>query len=406
MSESVTQRMLAVAASGTSGLRTIRRPSTEIAPAFDLAYARTGPRGRIPAVVIPGGPGLGSVLPYRGMRRWAARGGLDLIMVEHRGVGLSRTDVAGADLPFSAMRVEAVIDDIAAVLDQEGIHQAVIAGSSYGSYLASGFGARHGDRVAGMLLDSALQSTADLGIERRALRELFWDARTPLARHVRRLVQAGEDERRLLDIVRAAYELGGSELTLPLLEQRVRGRRSLVWTALGAYATRDASIARIPGIYDFDIAGAIGFRELHYGAPLDGLPFDPALTYAPSAGSFPPFEGEPFDLPALTPSFPWPLIALSGTRDLRTPSDIARRTAQTAQRGMFLSIENGHSALDTHPAAMLNVVRRLAEGRHETLPGVQSALDTLPKRGLSAGLPRYLNRLLSYEIRMTDRATR
>lgn len=400
MPKSVTQRLLSAVASGTPGLRAIRRPETEDAPAFDLAYVRTGPRGGIPAVIIPGGPGLGSVLPYRGMRRWAARGGLDLIMVEHRGVGLSRTDADGADLPFSAMRIEHVIDDIAAVLDQEGVREAIIAGSSYGSYLASGFGVRHGDRVAGMLLDSALQSTADLEIERRTLRRLFWDADTMVAGLVRNLIESGhEDERRLLDIVRAAFELGGIELTLPLLQQRARGRRGLAWRALGAYATRDASIARIPGIYDFDIAGVIGFRELDYGAPVDGLPFDPALTYAPSADRFPPFEGEPFDLPALTTGFAWPLVVLSGTRDLRTPPEIAHRVARTAQRGMLLSIENGHSALDTHPVAMLNIIRRLAEGRHETLPAVRAALDDLPKRGVSAKLPAYLNRLLRWETR-------
>ncbi len=45
-------------------LRSLRRPGADGAPAFDLAYVRSGPRGATPVVVIPGGPGLASVLPY------------------------------------------------------------------------------------------------------------------------------------------------------------------------------------------------------------------------------------------------------------------------------------------------------------------------------------------------------
>ena len=55
-------------------LRSLRRPASGAAPAFDLSYVRSGPRGATPVVIIPGGPGLASVLPYRGLRRRAARG--------------------------------------------------------------------------------------------------------------------------------------------------------------------------------------------------------------------------------------------------------------------------------------------------------------------------------------------
>lgn len=50
----------------TPGLRRVRRPAVEAGPAFDLAYVRTGPPTATPMVVVPGGPGLGSVLPYGG----------------------------------------------------------------------------------------------------------------------------------------------------------------------------------------------------------------------------------------------------------------------------------------------------------------------------------------------------
>lgn len=394
---SMSQRVLSFAASGVPGLRRVRRPESASTPSFDLSYVRTGPSSTSPVVIIPGGPGLGSVLPYRGLRRMAARGGLDVIMVEHRGVGLSRTDLAGRDLPFSAMRVSEVLDDIAAVLEHERVRSAFIVGSSYGSYLASGFGARHGERVKGMLLDSALQSSADLSIEREHLRGLLWEGATALAEAIRALVTAGDDQRVLLDITRAAFELGGEGLALPLLRQRLGGRSGLAWKLLRAYATRDASIARIPGVYDFDIAGVIGFRELHYGAPLDGLPMDPALTYSLISDRFPPFTGEPFDLPASTPAFSWPVVVLSGERDLRTPSPIAQRTAETARDAVLVPLENGHSALDTHPAALLNAIRRLVHGQHASLAGLGPRLDQLPKCGLSARLPAYLGALLRVE---------
>ncbi|TQK20784.1 pimeloyl-ACP methyl ester carboxylesterase [Microbacterium sp. SLBN-154] len=371
-------------------IETVRRPDTSDAPAFDLTYVRSGPRGATPVVILPGGPGLASVRPYRSVRRIAAGGGLDVVMVEHRGVGLSRTDLAGAALPPSAMRILAVLDDVAAVLDHERIERAVLVGSSYGSYLASAFGVRHPDRVERMLLDSPLQSTADLAIERERVRGLFWDAGDALSADVRTLVDRGEDERSVLDVVRAAYELAGLELAAALARRRVRRGPPLTWRALSAYATRDEDIARIPGVYEFDLAGVIAFRELAYGAPLDGLPLDPASTYAPLAPRFPAFAGEPYDLPALTPAFPWPLVVLSGTRDLRTPPAIAERTARRARDAVLVTLENGHSALDTHPVALLNAVRRLVRGMQHRLPDESGVLERLPRRGAGARLPALL----------------
>lgn len=382
--------LLTTLAAHTHDLGRLRRPATDSAPTFDLAYVRTGPPAQTPTVVIPGGPGLGSVLPYRGLRRRAARAGLDLIMVEHRGVGLSRTDLDGRDLPFSAMWVTDVVDDIAAVLDREGVPSAFIAGSSYGSYLASAFGVRHPHRVAGLLLDSALQSTADLRLERESVRRVFWESGSPEAATIRQFVGEGADERRLLGVVRAAYELGGLELLHPLLQRRLRHVGDPVWAVLEAYATRDTAIAHISGVYEFDIAGAIGFRELHYGAPPDGLPLDPALTYAPLADRFPPFSGEPLDLPASTPGFAWPVVLLAGTRDLRTPAAIAERVAATARDAVLVRIENGHGALETHPLAFLHALSRLVAGRQQQLPAEVALIDRMPRRGLAGRLPGLL----------------
>ncbi|MDX2376537.1 alpha/beta hydrolase [Microbacterium sp. LRZ72] len=367
----------------------VLRPATARAPAFSLAYVRTGPRSQTPIVVIPGGPGLASIEPYRALRRHAARGGLDVIMIEHRGVGHSRRDESGRPLPFSAMWIREVIDDIAAVLDDQGVTSAFIVGSSYGSYLASSFAARHPDRVAGMILDSTLQSTSVLTLERERIRELFWDD-DDIAHAVRRLHATGGGGPHLLEVIRAAFELDGERLVRPLVAARLAGTRGLTWKALEMYAGRDESIVRIPYHYEFAIAGAIGFRELHYGAPPDGHPLDPAGTYAALAHRFPRFDGEPFDLLEESRAFTWPVVLLVGARDLRTPPDAARRVASGLPDATIVGIDNGHSALDTHPAVLLNAMRHLAAGRHHRLPALASRLDRLPRPSLAGRLPSWL----------------
>ncbi len=146
-------------------------------------------------MVLPGGPGLASVRPYRSFRAAAAREGIDVIMVDHRGVGLSRRRDNGEDLPQSALTVEAAVDDVAAVLDACRVERAVVYGSSYGTYLAQGVGVRHPERVAGMVLDSEMLCADRGAAHREALRRLFWHgerADTAAAtRLVRHLVEEG-----------------------------------------------------------------------------------------------------------------------------------------------------------------------------------------------------------------------
>lgn len=374
-------------------IRRVQRPAVQGSPEFGLAYVRTGPRRAIPTLVIPGGPGLASIVPYGSVRRQAAADGLDVIMVEHRGVGFSRADVTGVDLPESAMWVDLVLDDIAAVLDQEGIAAAYIAGSSYGSYLASSFAVKYPERVAGMLLDSALQSTKDLALEREEIRRLFWETGSPVGQCVRELTARGEDQRVLLDVVRSGYELSGMPLVESAVSRKVADRFDPVWQGLALYAARDESIAGIPYFYEFERAGTIGFRELNYGAVPDGLPLDPALTYARIADRFPSFEGELFDLPAETSGFHWPMVVLSGTRDVRTPPAIAERTVALAPNATLARIENGHSALDSHPVAFVKALKLLVTGQSRRLPGLENELNRLPRRGLTADLAKAMELL-------------
>src|SRR5215475_11414564 len=135
------------------GVRAVRRP---VWPAgsqdFDLFYVRTGRKSPHPLVLIPGGPGAASIALYRGFRRRAVAEGLDVIMVEHRGVGMSRHDDNGADLPPDALTIDQVVDDLVGVLDDAQVDKAVIYGTSYGTYIAAGVGVRHPDRVHAMVL--------------------------------------------------------------------------------------------------------------------------------------------------------------------------------------------------------------------------------------------------------------
>ena len=385
----------------TRSVKRVRREASAGSPDFDLAYFRNRPRpsvsqglgsdataGRLPTVVLPGGPGLSSTLPYGTLRRQAKADGLDLIMIDHRGVGLSRFDLDGAPLPQSAMWVDNVLDDIAAVLDVEGVGKANIVGSSYGSYLASAFGAKYPERVAGMLLDSTLQSAGDLQIERDTIRALFWDSDSELAALVRQVGRMGENQRVLLDVVRAGYELCGPRAVRSILRLRTRGRRGLAWRMLESYAARDASIAEAPDYYEFERAGAIGFRELNYAPKPDGKPLDPALTYSKIAGDFPQFGGESRDLVAATEGFRWPLVLLVGDRDIRTPAAIARRAERLAPNPVLIEIENGHSALDTHPVALVKATKLLAQGRATELRGLGPKLSALPRHGGGAAFAK------------------
>ncbi|OOK80478.1 alpha/beta hydrolase fold family protein [Mycobacterium kansasii] len=123
------------------GVRPVRRPvSPGSDDEFDLYYVRTGRKSTHPLVIIPGGPGVASMRLYQGLRRRAAAAGLDVIMMEHRGVGMSRHDDSGADLPPQALTVDQVVDDVAAVLDDAHVDSAVVYGTSYGTYIAAGLG--------------------------------------------------------------------------------------------------------------------------------------------------------------------------------------------------------------------------------------------------------------------------
>ncbi|WP_346623792.1 alpha/beta hydrolase [Blastococcus montanus] len=174
------------------------------------------------------------MLPYSSFRAAAAGRGVDVLMVEHRGVGLSRQDADGVDLPPEALTVSQVVDDLAAVLDDCGVDQAVVYGWSYGTYLAQRLGVRHPERIAGMVLGSVVLSAQDDQVVREFLRDLYWHGRSSqtarAAELMRRAVAAGvvpvETTGAVAQIV---HEFAGPAALERLLRLRLDGRGRWIW---------------------------------------------------------------------------------------------------------------------------------------------------------------------------------
>lgn len=346
------------------GVRTIER-RLEGGNSFPLAYTRTGPEGALPVLVIPGGPGMASVLPYQGLRAKSRKLGLDLVMMEHRGVGLSRTDQDGIDLPRKAVTVTEVLDDAAAILDAEGIDQVIVYGSSYGSYLAQCFGARHPERVAGMVLDSAMIGAGFDPLSTAILKSLFWDgtiATGDQAKTVRRLIEHGTVDAEDMFALQFLYETGGLPLLDRMLSLLDRGKGQRIWKWINRLGTREI-MSPTPFVMEFDLVGEIAFRELGYGLTTADAPLKTGDAFEYAARHFSAFQGEPASLVDALPRFSWPTLVISGDQDVRTPQVVAEQIAALIPDAILLRVRNhGHSALDTQPKLALDVVRAVVDG--------------------------------------------
>lgn len=364
------------------GVRSVRRPvSCDAEDEFDLYYVRAGRKSAHPLVIIPGGPGAASVALYRGVRRRAAAAGLDVIMVEHRGVGMSRHDDAGADLPPRALTIELVVDDLVAVLDDAHVDNAILYGTSYGTYIAAGVGVRHPQRVHGMLLDSPLLSGDDIDAVRATIRRVLWDGTdsdtADLAPKVRQLVDDEVLTPAAGQLAAFLYGLGGPALLNRQLDLLLGGRRGL-WTVLDGLARRMVA-RKAPYRNEPDLVGRIGFRELNYGGIPDGQPLDPAAAFRDFASNPVEFEAEPFDLASEMPKFAWPAVVISGGRDLITPPEVADRIVSLIPGAVLVRLVTaGHSVLDSRERAALEIVKAFSKSRIDALPTRAAALDALP----------------------------
>jgi pimeloyl-ACP methyl ester carboxylesterase len=327
---------------------------------------------------------MASVQLYKGLRRRAANRGLDVIMVEHRGIGMSRHDDDGADLPLEAITVRETVDDIAAVLDAEKVDTAVIYGTSYGSYLAAGMGVSHPDRVQAMVLDSPVLSAQDIEAVRQAIRDLLLDGGEPdtveLAPKVRRLVEEGVLTSDASEIIGMIYGYGGPDLLNRQLDLLLEGR-TLLWRVIDEL--NRFTLRKAPYRNEVDLVGRIAFRELDFVGEPDGLPLDPSPALAQMAdeipGPAPSFEAEPYDLVASMPTFAWPTAVVSGSRDLTTPPALADKVAELIPDAALVRMPTtAHSVLDTRERAALEIATAAVNGTIHDLPGRAEELDALP----------------------------
>lgn len=364
------------------GVRAVRRPIREgFGEEFDLFYVRTGRKSAYPLVVIPGGPGAASIALYRGLRRRAAEKGIDVIMVEHRGVGMSRHDDSGTDLPPEALTIDQVVGDVVAVLDDAQVDKAIIYGTSYGTYVAAGVGVRHPDRVHAMILDSPVLSADDIDAVRDETRRLLWDGDTPetaeLAPKVRQLVDNGLMSPEGTQLAAAVYGFAGPAVLRRQLDLLLAGRRGL-WSVLGL-AARFLFERKAPYRHEPDLVGRIGYRELNYAADPDGKPLDPAVAFSEFATESTQFESEPFDLVEKMPNFTWSTVVISGGRDLITPPAIADRVASLIPGAVLVSLPTaGHSIIDLRERAALDIIKAAYDGTTSGLPARAKKLDSTP----------------------------
>lgn len=369
---------------GLPGVRPVRRPvggPDRAGEEFDLYYARTGRKSDHPLVVIPGGPGAASVALYRGLRRRAATDGLDVIMVEHRGVGMSRHDDTGADLPPEALTVDAAVDDIAAVLDDAHVGSAVVYGTSYGTYLAAGLGVRHPDRVHAMILDSPLLSADDIDVVRTTTRRVLWDGDAPetaeLATKVRRLVEENALTPVAAQLAAGMYGFAGPDVLRRQLDLLLHGHGWL-WGAV-ELGTKLLLDRKTPYHHEPDLVARIGYRELNYAAVPDGGPLDPAVAFRETATGDADFVAEPYDLVASMPGFRWPTAVISGGRDLITPRAVAERIVSLLPNAALVDLPTaGHSVIDLRERTALDVVKAVYAGRLHELPDRSAQLDAEP----------------------------
>jgi proline iminopeptidase len=353
-------------------------PDRDGGPNFPLAYTDTGAQeeGRPTLVVIPGGPGFASVAPYAFYRPRIARAGFHVVMVEHRGVGLSRYDAEGEDLPVEAMRAEYAAHDVLAVLDHLGVAKAWLHGTSYGGYLAQLVGVLVPDKVAGMFLDTTMVSSEDGEAQREHNRRLFLRGESPetagIAGRVRELLVSGKStDEELTEVVPPVYEFLGPRVLERLLTLVDAGRRT-EWEYLHRQLRKELEDEADPLVFSFDLAGAIWYRELVPTAP-DGLPFDTAGMFAEKAKTFPPFEGEPFDAEQALPGFSWPVVLFSGSRDTREPAFLHREMASRLPDALHVVFPDAaHDLLRFRTKAVLAVEAAAVAGGLEEARRVAS----------------------------------
>lgn len=351
---------------------------------LDLAYVhdRAAPgrhRDAPTLVILPGGPGLASIRPYRRTRQLARREGFSPLMIDHRGVGCSRFANSCSD-PDTARLVQpeqisvaAAARDVVAVLDHLRIPSAWILGTSYGGFVAQQLAMTAGDRVLGLTLDSTYSFAAFDALARQHLREtlmgeLVVDAATDRVRQQLRhfMTQYPERSTQLVEIARPCYEVFGPELLALLLRRASRGG-FLEWNALRRLWTRELTGGH-PFVFEPDLVARMHVTELRTISP-DGLPLDEAPLFDADSRRYASEPLQPFDFRSDLARIRCSVLLLHGERDLRVPGNLARPPLLDAiPSAAHVTLRNfGHSITDWSPSVAIRLTAAHRAGHHSSV---------------------------------------
>lgn len=393
------ERLRASRLRGRPGVGAVRVPLDHAAPdgaGFDLAYAQAGTDQAGPTVVLlAGGPGLASVLPYRKVRERLAAHGLHVVTPEHRGVGLSRRLPDGVLLPTSAVTLEQAAGDALAVCDAVGGGRAILAGTSYGGYLALEAARRAPGRFEALVLDSSSATVSRP--ERDRQRACFWDGTEPglerRAARVRALAAAGtvtDDE--LATAVPFMYELAGLEAVDGLLTRAEAGHARTI-KRLHRLGAREVQGGRKPLIFDGDLTLPIWLGRMTPERP-DGRPFDRSRALTAIRAAHPEVPDNPFDATPWLSELTAPALILQGARDMRVaPAAVDELVAGLPDARRIIVAHAGHDLLRLRSRACALILAGLARGG---LDGAEQAAMAITRRRplrrpwvsrLAAGLP-------------------
>jgi proline iminopeptidase len=350
------------------GVGTVRVPLDHAAPdgpSFDVAYAEAGTDQAGPTLVlVPGGPGLASVRPYRKVRNRLAGHGLHVVTPEHRGVGLSRHTPDGALLPAGAVTLEQAAGDVLAVCDAVGGERIILVGTSYGGYLALEVARRAPGRFEALVLDSTAATVSRP--ERDRQRACFWDGTEPgfarRAERVRALTTAGiatEDE--LAVAIPFVYELAGLDAVDRLLA-RAEGGHVRALKRLRRLAALEVQGGRQPLVFDGDLTLPIWLGRMAPERP-DDKPFDRSRAFAAVRDAHPEVPDDPFDATPWLAELTAPALILQGARDMRVPPAAVDELAAGLPDARRITFAHaGHDLLRLRTRACGPILAGLARG--------------------------------------------
>jgi proline iminopeptidase len=293
------------------------------------------------------------VLPYRRIRRRLAAAGLRVITPEHRGVGRSRRLPDGTRLPPEAVTMEQAARDVLVLLEAVRAGRAILAGTSYGGFLALEVARLGRGRFEALVIDSAGASVEPP--ERDRQRAMFWDGAEPgfewIAARVRALAEAGAvGDDQLALAVPLAYELLG-----PGGLERVLGRPAAL-RLLARLAAVEAGEARIPLLFDGDLTMVIMLGRMAPELP-DGRPFDRSRALDHARARHPGVPAEPFDATPWLGELDLPVLVLQGGRDTRIPpSTVDALVAGLPDARRVVFPRAGHDLLRTRTRACAEIL--------------------------------------------------